>query len=260
MFRRQGSAAGTLENDPSGGGADALRLDGVTRTYRRGAPAALAPLQLTLPRGRFLAVMGPSGSGKSTLLQCAAGLDRPSTGTVRIGGVDIGSLKEAALTRLRRERVGFVFQAHNLVPSLSVAENVALPLLLGGAPDDGRVSLGLAEVGLGGRGEDRPTELSGGQQQRVAIARALVTRPEVVFADEPTGALDPVSAHGVLALLRQAVDQEGHTVVMVTHDPAAAAWSDEALFLAEGRAATRLPQPDIAQVQSIMRGLGRAAA
>ncbi|MEU6763704.1 ABC transporter ATP-binding protein [Streptomyces sp. NPDC046853] len=263
MFRRHGSAAGTLagppESDPSGG-VDALRLDGVTRTYRRGGPPALAPLRLALPRGRFFAVMGPSGSGKSTLLQCAAGLDRPSAGTVHIGGVDIGSLKEAALTRLRRERVGFVFQAHNLVPSLSVAENVALPLLLGGAPDDGRVSLGLAEVGLGDRGDDRPAELSGGQQQRVAIARALVTRPEVVFADEPTGALDPVTAHGVLALLRKAVDQDGHTVVMVTHDPAAAAWADEALFLSAGHVATRLLQPDSAQVGAVMRDLGRQAA
>lgn len=251
--------AGTLAGGPPGG-AEALGLDGVTRTYRRGGTAALAPLHLTLPRGRFLAVMGPSGSGKSTLLQCAAGLDRPSAGTVRIGGVDIGSLKEAALTRLRRERVGFVFQAHNLVPSLSVAENVALPLLLGGEPADGRVALGLAEVGLGDRGDDRPTELSGGQQQRVAIARALVTRPEVVFADEPTGALDPVTAHGVLALLRQAVDQDGHTVVMVTHDPAAAAWADEALFLADGHVVTRILQPDRAQVHGIMRDLGRQAA
>ncbi|MFE6159370.1 ABC transporter ATP-binding protein [Streptomyces sp. NPDC056486] len=259
MFRRQGSVAGTLESGPSGA-TEALSLEGVTRTYRRGGPAALAPLRLTLPRGRFLAVMGPSGSGKSTLLQCAAGLDRPSAGTVRIGGVDIGSLKEAALTRLRRERVGFVFQAHNLVPSLSVAENVALPLLLGGEPDDDRVALGLAEVGLGDRGNDRPAELSGGQQQRVAIARALVTRPEVVFADEPTGALDPVTAHGVLALLRQAVDQDGHTVVMVTHDPAAAAWADEALFLADGHVANRLLQPDSEQVHGIMRNLKGASA
>ncbi|MEV8014782.1 ABC transporter ATP-binding protein [Streptomyces sp. NPDC086554] len=256
MFRRRGSATVAGERVAA---PDALTLDGVSRSYRRGT-VALEALELAVPRGRFLAVMGPSGSGKSTLLQCAAGLDRPSSGTVRIGDVDIGSLNEAALTRLRRERVGFVFQAHNLVPSLSVGENVALPLLLGGTADDGRVALGLAEVGLGDRADDRPTELSGGQQQRVAIARALVTRPEVIFADEPTGALDPGTAHDVLTLLRRAVDRDGHTVVMVTHDPTAAAWADEALFLADGRIATRLANPEPTQVHGIMRNLGRRAA
>ncbi|MGH4032846.1 ABC transporter ATP-binding protein [Actinomycetota bacterium Odt1-20B] len=204
--------------------------------------------------------MGPSGSGKSTLLQCAAGLDRPTTGTVRIGGTALGGLGEAKLSRLRRERVGFVFQAHNLVPSLSVAENVALPLLLGGEDPGERPRSGLDAVGLGDRGDDRPAELSGGQRQRVAIARALVTRPEVVFADEPTGALDPATADDVLALLRRAVDADGHTVVMVTHDPTAAAWADEVLFLAEGRVAGRLSRPGAAEVGRIMRELGRRAA
>ncbi|MFE0176395.1 ABC transporter ATP-binding protein [Streptomyces sp. NPDC059002] len=257
MFRRRGSGATAVAEAVE---PDALVLDGVGRSYRRGA-VALEPVDLAVPRGRFLAVMGPSGSGKSTLLQCAAGLDRPTSGTVRIGGVAIAPLGEAALTRLRRERVGFVFQAHNLVPSLSVLENVALPLLLGGVTDDaGRALRALDSVGLGERGTDRPAELSGGQQQRVAIARALVTSPEVVFADEPTGALDPATAQDVLALLRQAVDRDGHTVVMVTHDPAAAAWADEALFLAEGRIATRLTRPDSAQVHGIMRNLGRRAA
>ncbi|MGW9426925.1 ABC transporter ATP-binding protein [Streptomyces decoyicus] len=236
--------------------SDALTLEGVGREYRRGV-AALHPVDLVVPRGRFLAVMGPSGSGKSTLLQCAAGLDRPTAGTVRIGGTDLSSLKEAALTRLRRERVGFVFQVHHLVPSLSVAENVALPLLLGGAAGEERARRGLAAVGLGERGGAAPSELSGGQRQRVAIARALVTEPDIVFADEPTGSLDPAAAQEVLALLRGAVDRDGHTVVMVTHDPVAAAWADEALFLVRGRVAGRLDRPEAGHVSRIMRDLGR---
>ncbi|MFI0716351.1 ABC transporter ATP-binding protein [Streptomyces inhibens] len=235
---------------------DALTLTGVGREYRRGV-VALHPVDLAVPRGRFLAVMGPSGSGKSTLMQCAAGLDRPTAGTVRIGGTELSSLKEAALTRLRRERVGFVFQAHNLVPSLSVMENVALPLLLGGDDAGERARRGLAAVGLGERGEAAPSELSGGQRQRVAIARALVTGPDIVFADEPTGSLDPATAQDVLALLRQAVDRDGHTVVMVTHDPVAAAWADAALFLVRGRVVDRLERPEAAQVHEIMRDLGR---
>ncbi|WP_326688994.1 MULTISPECIES: ABC transporter ATP-binding protein [unclassified Streptomyces] len=243
MFgERRGAGTATAEREGQGRVSEALVLEGISREYRRGS-VALHPLDLTVPRGRFLAVMGPSGCGKSTLLQCAAGLDRPTSGTVRIGGTELASLKEAALTRLRRERVGFVFQAHNLVPSLSVVENVALPLLLGGAAPDGRALHGLAAVGLADRADDAPAELSGGQRQRVAIARALVTRPEIVFADEPTGALDFVTAGDVLALLRQAVDVEGHTVVMVTHDPEAAAWADEALFLMHGRTVGKLERP-----------------
>ncbi|WP_411134803.1 ABC transporter ATP-binding protein [Streptomyces sp. C10] len=256
MFRRRrGAATATAERaDPV---SDALTLEGVGREYRRGA-VALHPVDLVVPRGRFLAVMGPSGSGKSTLLQCAAGLDRPTAGTVRIGGTDLSSLTEAALTRLRRERVGFVFQAHHLVPSLSVAENVALPLLLGGTAGTERVRQGLADVGLGERGDAAPSELSGGQCQRVAVARALVTEPDIVFADEPTGSLDPATAQDVLVLLRRAVDRDGHTVVMVTHDPVAAAWTDEALFLAGGRVAGSTARPEVAEVSRIMRDLGRA--
>ncbi|WP_129298573.1 ABC transporter ATP-binding protein [Streptomyces lydicus] len=249
---RESARATAGRRDP---GADALTLEGVGREYRRGV-AALHPVDLAVPRGRFLAVMGPSGSGKSTLLQCAAGLDRPTAGAVRIGGTELSSLKEAALTRLRRERVGFVFQAHNLVPSLSVAENVALPLLLGDVPVGERVRRGLAAVGLGERGEAAPSELSGGQRQRVAVARALVTEPDIVFADEPTGSLDPATARDVLALLRGAVDRDGHTVVMVTHDPVAAAWTDEAVFLVRGRIVSRLERPDARQVGRIMRDLG----
>ncbi|GAA2583619.1 ABC transporter ATP-binding protein [Streptomyces tubercidicus] len=264
MFRRRrgtGRATGERAGPVTAQGpvSDALTLEGVGREYRRGV-VALHPVDLAVPRGRFLAVMGPSGSGKSTLLQCAAGLDRPTAGTVRIGGTEVSSLSEAALTRLRRERVGFVFQAHALVPSLSVAENVALPLLLGGtAGTEGteRVRQGLADVGLGERGDAAPSELSGGQCQRVAVARALVTGPDIVFADEPTGSLDPAAARDVLALLRRAVDRDGHTVVMVTHDPVAAAWTDEALFLAGGRVVGRETRPDAAQVGRIMRSLGR---
>ncbi|CDR08641.1 ABC transporter ATP-binding protein [Streptomyces iranensis] len=237
----------------------ALTLDGVTREYQPGA-VALHPIHLTVPRGRFLAVMGPSGCGKSTLLQCAAGLDRPTAGTVRIGGTELSSLNEAALTRLRRERIGFVFQAHHLVPSLSVAENVSLPLMLGGHSVDGRDLRALAAVGLGDRGGAMPYELSGGQSQRVAIARALVTSPDIVFADEPTGALDPAAAEEVLTLLRQAVDRDGHTVVMVTHDPFAAAWADEALFLMRGKLVWRQERPEAADIRRVLKDLGGRTA
>ncbi|MFE4307601.1 ABC transporter ATP-binding protein [Streptomyces sp. NPDC056891] len=233
----------------------ALALDGVGRTYGRGAPA-LDGVSLTVPRGRFVAVMGPSGSGKSTLLRCAAGLERPTTGTVRIGGTDLATLKAAGLTRLRRDRIGFVFQSLNLVSALDVRENVTLPLLLAGAREgrelDARALAGLAAVGLADRAGDRPENLSGGQRQRVAIARALVNEPEVVFADEPTAALDPVTAAGVLALLRRAVDERGTTVVLVTHDPVAAAWTDEAVFLDRGRLAGRLDRPDEPGVREML--------
>ncbi|WP_078854669.1 ABC transporter ATP-binding protein [Streptomyces sp. NRRL F-5135] len=247
-----GPASGT--RSPAG----ALVLEGVHREYKRGVPA-LRPLDLTVPSGRFLAVMGPSGCGKSTLLQCAAGLDRPTGGTVRIGGTDLSSLSETRLTRLRRERLGFVFQAHNLVPSLSVLENVVLPLMLGGtaAGDELRARDALAAVGLAERAGASPAELSGGQSQRVAIARALVTRPDIVFADEPTGALDPATAQEVLALLRRAVDRDGHTVVMVTHDPVAAARADEILFLERGRVVDCLEGADPDQVRRFMGALGR---
>ncbi|MFE3945545.1 ABC transporter ATP-binding protein [Streptomyces sp. NPDC059118] len=224
--------------------AAALRLESVSRRHgRRGRETtALDAVSCEVPAGSFTAVVGPSGSGKSTFLQCAAGLDRPTSGTVRIGGTDLGSLSEAALTRLRRDRVGFVFQSHalNLVPSLSIEENVVLPLVLAGAdPADERVlALGrdlLARVGLAGRGAQGPATLSGGQQQRVAVARALVTGPEVIFADEPTASLDPESASLVLGLLRDAVRVDGRTVVMVTHDPVAAGWADTVLTMDGGR-------------------------
>nr|ATU31790.1 ABC transporter ATP-binding protein [Streptomyces sp. KCB13F003] len=260
--KRATTAAGGHPAAPPGQAA-ALTLDSVTRSYRRGGRTvhALDDVSLTLRRGRFLAVMGRSGSGKTTFLQCAAGLDRPTSGTVRIGETDLSRLSEAGLTRLRRDRVGFVFQALNLVPSLTVAENTALPMLLGGdRPEDPavreRALAVLAAVGLADRADDSPLTLSGGQQQRVAIARALVTDPAVIFADEPTGALDPVTARDVLTLLRDAVDREGHTVVMVTHDPVAASWTDEALFIEAGRIVSRMERPEPDAVARTLAGLG----
>ncbi|MET8580837.1 ABC transporter ATP-binding protein [Streptomyces collinus] len=215
----------------------AVELHGVTRRYGRSATAvhALRGIDLALPSGTFTAVMGPSGSGKSTFLQCAAGLDRPTEGRVVLGGTDITGLSENKLTALRRTRLGFVFQAFNLLPSLTVEQNVVLPTRLAGhRPDRRRCAEVLAQVGLADHARRRPAQLSGGQQQRVAVARALVARPDVVFADEPTGALDTTTAAEILALLRGAVDTQRATVVMVTHDPSAAAWADRVLFLADG--------------------------
>ncbi|HEX2317027.1 MAG TPA: ABC transporter ATP-binding protein [Thermomonospora sp.] len=220
----------------------AVHLDAVTKTY--GSVHALREVTWSFRRGGFTAVMGPSGSGKSTFLQCAAGLARPTSGTVRIGGVDVGRLGETRLTRLRRERIGFVFQEFNLIPSMDVEENIALPLLLGGVrPDRRRLAEVVRRVGLADRLHHRPSELSGGQRQRVAVARALITRPEVIFADEPTGELDPRTARQVLALLRTAVDEAGQTVVLVTHDPVAASYADSVLFLHEGRIVEELTAP-----------------
>jgi putative ABC transport system ATP-binding protein len=230
--------------------APAVELRAVTRTYGTGerAVTALDAVDVAIAPATFTAVMGPSGSGKSTLLHCAAGLDRATGGEVVIDGVPLGGLSERALTRLRRDRVGFVFQAFNLIPALSAEQNVALPLRLAGRrPRPGEVRAMLGEVGLADRAGHRPDELSGGQQQRVAIARALVTRPAVLFADEPTGALDAASSREVLRLLRAAVDRHGQTIVMVTHDPFAAAHADRVLFLADGRVVDELAGPAGAQ-------------
>jgi len=215
-----------------------VQLRAVTRRFSLGATfvTALDRVSLTFPRATFTAVMGPSGSGKSTLLQCAAGLDRSTSGSVTLGGTELTDLSETELTLLRRERIGFVFQAFNLLPSLTAEQNVALPLRLAGRrPSKARVREVLEQVGLGDRARHRPTELSGGQQQRVALARALITRPEVLFGDEPTGALDSRTSREVLDLLRAMVDREGQTVVMVTHDPVAASYADRAVFLVDGR-------------------------
>ncbi|MFG2517352.1 ABC transporter ATP-binding protein [Streptomyces sp. NPDC048584] len=236
----------------------AVELRGVRRQYGRGASAvhALAGVELGLPHGTFTAVMGPSGSGKSTFLQCAAGLDRPTAGSVRLGGTEITGMNENELTELRRSRLGFVFQAFNLLPSLTVEQNVLLPMRLAGQRQDrGRAAEVLAQVGLADKARRRPGELSGGQQQRVAVARALVTGPDVIFADEPTGALDTGTAAEVLGLLRNAVDTLGATVVMVTHDPAAAAWADRVLFLADGVFADRLERGSAERIAARMTAL-----
>jgi len=197
---------------------------------------ALDGVTVGFDSGTFTAVMGPSGSGKSTLLHCAAGLERPVEGTVTIEDTLLNGLNETALTRLRRDRIGFVFQAYNLVSSLTAAQNVALPVRLAGhRPDPDQVAAALAAVGLTGRAGHRPSQLSGGEQQRVALARALLRRPAVLFADEPTGALDSATSRQVLDQLRGLVDREGQTVVMVTHDPMTAGYADRVLILADGR-------------------------
>jgi putative ABC transport system ATP-binding protein len=247
-----GRRIGWLVGMTTGQTPPAVELRAVTKTYGIGerGVTALHELDAVFPAGTFTAVMGPSGSGKSTLLHCAAGLDRATAGNVIIDGVPVGGLSERALTRLRRARVGFVFQSFNLIGALTAAQNVALPLRLAGrSPAPGEVTAMLGEVGLADRAGHRPSELSGGQQQRVALARALVTRPAVLLADEPTGALDAKSGREVLRLLRLAVDQHDRTIVMVTHDPFAAAHADRVLFLADGRVVDALPGP--AGVQEI---------
>jgi len=197
---------------------------------------ALADVSIDFPRGGFTAVMGPSGSGKSTLMHCLAGLDRPTSGTVVIDGVDLGSLDDAKLTELRRDKIGFVFQFFNLLPVLSAEENIRLPLSLAGTkPDAARMEELVRAVGLEDRLDHRPSELSGGQQQRVAVARALISNPAVIFADEPTGNLDSKTSDEILTLMRGAVDDFGQTVVMVTHDAHAAAFADRVIVLADGR-------------------------
>ena len=234
------------------------RLTAVTKTYGRGRAevTALDAVTIGFRTGTFTAVMGPSGSGKSTLLHCAAGLDRPSGGSVTLADRELTTLGEGALTRLRRERIGFVFQAFNLLPALTVADNVGLPLLLAGRrPRQREVREVVERVGLGARLRDRPSELSGGQQQRVAIARALITRPAVIFGDEPTGALDSRTAREILGLLREAVHDGGQTVVMVTHDPVAAAHADRVVFLADGRLVDDLARPTVDIVAARMAHL-----
>jgi len=232
-----------------------VELDRVSRSY--GPVPALREVSLAVPAGRFVAVMGATGSGKSTLLHCAAGLDRPTGGRVRLAGRDITRMPERALTRLRRDRAGFVFQAYNLLSELTVRQNVALPVRLGG-PRARKPDEVLAAVGLDGLGGRRVGELSGGQRQRVALARALVTGPAVIFADEPTGALDPATGDQVLALLRTAADRDGVTVLMVTHDPVAAAWSDRLVLLRDGAVDADTATPDAGEIAVRLRGVAVA--
>ncbi len=218
---------------------------------------ALDDVTLDIAAGAFTAIMGPSGSGKSTLLHCLAGLDSLTSGTVHLGDTELGSLSDAALTRVRRTQAGFVFQAFNLIPTLTAAENIVLPLRLAGTrPDPAWIDELVATVGLTGRLRHRPAELSGVQHQRVAGARALASRPRVVFADEPTGNLDSRSGRDVLGLLRRAVDDYHQTVVMVTHDPVAAAHADTVVFLADGRIVEIADDPDTARIVDVMTRLG----
>jgi putative ABC transport system ATP-binding protein len=211
--------------------------------------------------GRFTAIMGPSGSGKSTLMHCVAGLDEPTSGQVFLGDAELSGMSDAELTAVRRDRVGFVFQAFNLLPTLTALENITLPLDLAGRAPDAEFTASVVDaVGLGERLHHRPAQLSGGQQQRVACARALITRPDVVFADEPTGALDSKASADLLGLLRSSVDSLGQTVVMVTHEPAAAAYADLVLFLADGRVVDELAAPTAERVLEAMKSLERVGA
>jgi putative ABC transport system ATP-binding protein len=236
----------------------AAQVRNLTKTYGTGATrvVALDDVTLDLVAGEFTAVMGPSGSGKSTLMHCCAALDTADSGSVRIGERELTDLGDKELTRLRRDEIGFVFQSYNLVPTLSARENILLPLAIAGrAPDRDWYDTVISTVALADRLDHKPHELSGGQQQRTAIARALVSRPRIVFADEPTGNLDSRSGAEVLELLRRSVDEHGQTVVMVTHDPVAAAYTDRVLFLADGRVVEELRSPDREQVLETMARL-----
>ncbi|MFE9626207.1 ABC transporter ATP-binding protein [Streptomyces sp. NPDC006527] len=246
------------QNTPGLASADdlAARARGLTKAYGSGETTVLAldSVDVDIVRGRFTAVMGPSGSGKSTLMHCLAGLDTVSAGQVWLGDTEITGLKERELTRLRRDRIGFMFQSFNLIPTLNAAENITLPMdIAGRKPDPKWLDQVIDTLGLRDRLGHRPSQLSGGQQQRVACARALVSRPELIFADEPTGNLDSRAGLEVLAFLRQVVDSLGQTVVMVTHDPGAATHSDLVLFLADGSIVDEMEHPTAEAVLERMR-------
>jgi putative ABC transport system ATP-binding protein len=240
----------------------AARVRHLTKTYGTGQAmvTALDDVSLDLAAGEFTAVMGPSGSGKSTLMHCCAALDTGDSGSVFIGEQDLTTLRDKALTRLRRDEIGFVFQSYNLVPTLTAEENILLALAIAGQrPERAWFEEVIATVSLGDRLRHKPNELSGGQQQRVAVARALVSRPRIVFADEPTGNLDSRSGAEVLELLRRSVKEYGQTVVMVTHDPVAAAYTDRVVFLADGRVVDELRDPDREGVLAIMATMAAVA-
>jgi putative ABC transport system ATP-binding protein len=242
--------------------APAIRAADVRKSYGRGETAvtALAGVSLEVPRGQMTAVMGPSGSGKSTLMHCLAGLDTVDSGSIEIGGVQVVGLGDKQLTALRRDRVGFVFQQYNLLPTLTAEENITLPLDIAGKdPDPAWMAEVVAAVGLADRLHHRPAELSGGQQQRVACARALVSRPDVVFADEPTGNLDSRSGAEVLAFLQHSSEMFGQTIVMVTHDPAAASYAQRVVFLADGLLVDEMHDPTAQKVLDRMKRLEGAA-
>jgi putative ABC transport system ATP-binding protein len=236
--------------------ASAARAEGLTKVYGSGETkvVALDGVTVNFPTGQFTAIMGPSGSGKSTLMHCLAGLDEATGGAVYIGDVDITKLDDKKLTRLRRDAVGFIFQAYNLLPTLSAIENITLPMdIAGRKPDQQWLDTVIDTVRLRDRLKHRPTELSGGQQQRVACARALASQPKIVFADEPTGNLDSASGAEVLAFLRQSTSEHGQTIVMVTHDPSAASYADRVLFLADGRIVDEMASPTAEAVLDRMK-------
>jgi putative ABC transport system ATP-binding protein len=234
----------------------AARAVQATKTYGEGETAvhALAGVTVSFPERRFTAIMGPSGSGKSTLMQCVAGLDRLTSGQAYIGDTEIGGLNKTDLTLLRRDRLGFIFQQYNLIPTLTAKENILLPLTLAGRDHEPAYFEEIVRtVGLGDRLGNLPSQLSGGQQQRVAVARALVPRPEIIFADEPTGALDSRTGTEILTFMRRAVDDTGQTIVMVTHDPHAASYADAVLFLADGQIIDEMDAPSTDRVLDRMK-------
>ncbi len=251
-----------LDSPPSDhgiAGVSAASAVGVSKIYGRGDTAvrALDGVDVDFIEGQFTAIMGPSGSGKSTLMHCLAGLDTVSEGQVLIGDTDLSTLSERQLTLLRRDHVGFIFQAFNLVPTLTAMENITLPMNLAGVkPDEAWLDQVIAAVGLADRVAHRPSELSGGQQQRVAVSRALASRPRIIFADEPTGNLDSVTGSEILDFMRRAVREMGQTIVMVTHDPVAASYSDRVVFLADGRLAGELCEPTPDAVFDGLKALG----
>jgi putative ABC transport system ATP-binding protein len=252
------SSTTTLQ-PPRTGSLTVVRAEAATKVYGSGDTAvrALDAVTLSVPAGRFTAIMGPSGSGKSTLMHCMAGLDSLTSGRIMVGDVDLAELSDRQLTRLRRDRVGFVFQSFNLVPTLTALENITLPSSLAGRSVDRRwLDTVVATVGLGDRLTHRPSELSGGQQQRVAVARALAGRPQVIFADEPTGNLDSRAGGEILAFMRGAVDEMGQTIVMVTHDPVAASYADSVVFLADGRVVDLMDGPTAERVLERMKAFG----
>ncbi|HET7718458.1 MAG TPA: ABC transporter ATP-binding protein [Acidimicrobiales bacterium] len=244
---------------PTPQGAPAARAVNATKIYGQGDAAvrALDGISVEFAPGQFSAIMGPSGSGKSTLMHCLAGLDTITSGQVYVGSVELNSLNDKELTRLRRDQVGFIFQSYNLVPTLTAAENITLPMdIAGRKPDQGWVDRLIDTVGLRPRLSHRPAELSGGQQQRVAAARALASRPSIVFADEPTGNLDSRSSAEILEFLHMSVRDFDQTVVMVTHDPVAASYAERVVFLADGRIVDEMAAPTADRVLDRMKGLG----
>ena len=243
---------------PSTTGAAAGAVD-AAKVYGRGDNEvhALDGVTVAFEQGRFTAIMGPSGSGKSTLMHCLAGLDSLTSGAVYIGDTYLAALNDKQLTELRRTAVGFIFQAYNLVPTLTALENITLPLMLGGSPGDQQwIDRVIDTVGLRDRLEHRPSELSGGQQQRVAVARAMASKPTIIFADEPTGNLDSRTGAEILAFMRVAVDELGQTIVMVTHDPVAASYADRVIFLGDGRIVDEMLEPTAERVLDRMKRFG----